>query len=385
MTNLGFDLRGLQDGFKAHKKRGIGVYIRSLARRMNLAPAGLELFPFYDPAYEAEEPLALGAEAYDTSWVAPLKPLMHQYVWQHFAFRPVISEARTRRDLAGFYFPSHLDAPAGMGAPYAVTAHDLIQAAMGDMYNSLKHRVHVVKQLSALKGARAVIAISHHTKADVIKYAGVDPERITVAHLGAGPEFHPGAEADLSRFNLPERFVLNVGGIDRRKNMNLLFAAFTKLLDKKPDFHLIMTGAIEEDPLFLEFSRDLEKRSLGSRVRALGYVSAMELAALYTRAEVFFYPSLYEGFGLPVLEAMACGAPVITTDRSSLPEVAGEGALTLDPGKPELFSSALIRLAESGEERAALKEKGLAQAGKFSWDKHAMAVWEALETAFGQG
>jgi glycosyltransferase involved in cell wall biosynthesis len=241
----------------------------------------------------------------------------------------------------------------------------------------------VAKQLSALRGAAAIIAISHHTKNDVVKYAGADPDKITVAHLGADPQFTPGAMADLSRFNLPRRYVLNVGGIDPRKNMNLLFTAFARLAEKEPDFHLVMTGALAEDPLFLRFVAELERRGLKSRVRTLGFVTQTELAALYSHAEIFFYPSVYEGFGLPALEAMACGAPVITTSRSSLPEVVGSAALALDPDRPELFSEALLRLAGSPEERARLREAGLRQAAKFSWDNHAATVWDTLSKTFG--
>ena len=382
MTNLGFDLRGLQEGFKAHKKRGIGVYIRNLAARTHLAPRELAIFPFHDPCMEAEEPLALGSEAYDIRYVAPLRPLTRQYVWQHFLFRPVIGAAARKRKLDAFFFPSHLDAPAGMSIPYAVKAHDLIQAALGEMHSSLKHRAHVMKQISALRGARVIIANSHHTKSDVVKFAGVAPEKIVVAHLGADKVFAPGASADLSRFNLPEKFVLNVGGIDPRKNINLLFTAFSRLLDKDPDYHLVMTGALEDDPKFRDFTAELERRALKSRALALGYVTQGELAALYARADVFFYPSLYEGFGLPVLEAMACGAPVITTNRSSIPEVAADAALTLDPDKPELFTEALLRLTGSKEARDRLREMGPKRAAMFSWDTHARIVWETLAKSF---
>ena len=382
MATIGFDLRGLQEGFKAHKKRGIGVYIQNLAERMRLAPRGLDIYPFYEPGLEAEEPLALGAEPYDTRLLTPFRGVMPQYLWQHFAFRPVIAAAARKRALDGFYYPSHLDAPAGSKIPYVVTAHDLIQAAMSEMYSSLKHRAHVLKQLSALKGARAIVAISEHTKRDVVKYAGVDPSRIHVAYLGVDPEFSPQAQADLSRFSLPEKYILNVGGIDRRKNMNLLFTAFAALLEKKPEYHLLMTGALEEDPLFKGFCDDLAKRALGARVRALGFVTRQELAALYARAQVFFYPSLYEGFGLPVLEAMACGAPVITTNRSSLPEVAGDAALALDPDQPQEFVRALIGLTEPGGQRERLMELGPKRAALFTWDGHARAVWEVTRAAF---
>ncbi|MDH5509978.1 MAG: glycosyltransferase family 4 protein [Nitrospinota bacterium] len=383
MTNIGFDLRGLQEGFKAHKKRGIGVYIRNLAARMRLAPRELSMIPFHDPGMEAEEPLALGSEAYDTRYVGPLRPMLRQYVWQHFLFRPVIAAAVKKRGLDAFFFPSHLDAPAGISVPYAVKAHDLIQAAMGEMHSSLKHRAHVMKQISALRGARVIIANSHHTKSDVVKYAGVAPEKIVVAHLGVDRVFTPQADADLSRFNLPEKFILNVGGIDPRKNINLLFTAFSKLLERDPDYHLLMTGALDDDPKFRDFTEELERRSLKSRARALGYVTQSELAALYARADLFFYPSLYEGFGLPVLEAMACGAPVITTDRSSIPEVAGDAALTLDPDQPELFTEALLRLAGSKDERDRLRELGPKRAATFSWDSHALIVWDTLAKSFG--
>jgi len=384
MKSIGFDLRALQYGFKAHKNRGIGVYTGNIIRRRDLAPQGLDVAPFYDPDYEAVEPLKLSAKPFDPGWARRLQPLIKDYIWSHFFYKNIIDSTVKRAGVESIFFPSHLDTPAGLKAPYCVTVHDLISIALKDHYSrSVKHKAHVRKQLAVLKGARHILADSEHTKHDVVRYAHVDPSKVTVIYLGVDPEFKPEAENNRERLflTIPEKYILYVGGIDWRKNISLLFSAFSQLLKKQPDYHLVMTGDIENDPLYHKFLRSLKERSLESKVHALGFVSRAELVRLYNRAAVFFYPSVYEGFGLPVLEAMACGAPVITTNRTSIPEVAGDAAVLLDPDEPGPFTEALIRVVESDSERAKLSKAGLARAAMFSWDKCAKLTYQTLMSA----
>lgn len=381
MRSIGFDLRALQYGFKAHKNRGIGVYTDNIIRRRHLAPDGLEIIPFYDSDYEAAEPTELNARPFDPGWARRFQPYMKDYIWSHFFFKNIINSTVKRAGLESIFFPTHLDAPAGLKVPYVITVHDLISIALKDHYSrSIKHKAHVKKQLAVLRGARLIMADSEHTKQDVIRYAHVDPSKITVVYLGVDPEFRPQGDNNHERLNLPDKFILYVGGIDWRKNTGLLFNAFSELLKKRPDYHLVMTGEIDNDPSYQQFLESLKERSLESKVHTLGFVSRAELIKLYNRAAVFFYPSVYEGFGLPVLEAMACGAPVITTNRTSIPEVAGDAALLLDPDDPVSFTEALIGLVESDSERKRLSEAGLARAAIFSWDKCAKQTYEALMT-----
>lgn len=382
MKSIGFDLRALQYGFKAHKNRGIGVYTANIIKRRHLAPEGFAIAPFYDSAYEAKEPLGLNASPFEPGWARRFQPFMKDYIWSHLFFKNIINSTIKLAGVEAIFFPTHLDAPSGLKVPYCVTVHDLISIALKGHYaKTMKHRAHINKQLAVLKGARLILADSEHTKQDVIRYAHVDPSAIKVVYLGVDPEFKPDVNNNPEGLNLPEKYILYVGGIDWRKNIGLLFGAFSELLKKRPDYHLVMTGEIDNDPSYHKFAQSLKERSLESKIHTLGFVSRADLARLYNGAAVFFYPSVYEGFGLPVLEAMACGAPVISTNRTSIPEVAGDGALLLDPDDPKAFIEALIRLVESDSERKKLSCAGLAQAARFSWDKCAKQTYEALMAA----
>ena len=383
---ISMDLRPLQEGFKAHKARGIGVYTMSLAERKSAAPAGLEIAGFHDPRYESADAERCGSSPLCAGRVATMaRKVIKELATQRLFMRRAIDKIAKEQGAGLIFFPTHLDAPGGLKTPYAVTAHDMIQSALRDKYySSLKHRLHVAWQTETLRKAKLVITVSASAKADVIRHAGIDPAKIKVVYNGVDGCFHPAASADLSRFNLPEKFVLNVGGIDFRKNVDLLFYAFGKLLETNPDAALVMTGAIESDPQYGRFVSALKSRGLASRAKAIGYVTKEELAALYAKATVFFYPSLYEGFGLPVLEAMACGAPVITTNRSSLPEVAGDAAILLDPSTPDNFAKSLRQLFELKAMREDFSAKGIKRAAMFSWDRCASETFALLSGVAGK-
>lgn len=381
---VGVDLRALQEGFKAHKARGIGVYTRALAHRMAGAP--ISLAGFHDPAYEAEEPLAHGSIPFRRSATARLLgPCLKEYIRQHVFLRRALTDHARRHDLSALFFPSHLDAPSGLPVPTVVTAHDMIQRALMERhYSTWKHRFHVKKQIDVLRQAKRIIAVSAHTKSDVVRYTGVPPEKVVVIYNGVDPAFRVIDDPDRSPVNgrpLPERFVLNVGGIDWRKNIELLFDSFRRLVDRHPDLSLVMTGAIEHDPRYAEFLGEMARRGLADRVVPVGFVSTDDLVRLYNLAEVFFYPSVYEGFGLPVAEAMACGTPVISTNRSSIPEVGGDAAILLDPDEPERFTQALCDVVSDAPLREDLAARGIERAKRFSWDIAASETWSCLASA----
>ncbi len=380
MVRTGFDLRPLQARFKAHKERGIGVYTRNLISRGELAKGALEILPFHDPLYESLEPLSHGStELSPGLFTRIVGGNIKEYFRQHLLSRRDIDTHCVRNRIERLFFPTHLDAPAGLKCGYVTTAHDMISSALREKhYTSIKSSFHIRKQIETLRTAEKIVAVSEHTRSDVIKYTGIDPGKIDVVYNGVEPDFHPGVTADAERFDLPEKFVLYVGGIDWRKNMELLFDAFAGLANTDRDSFLVMTGDIESDPLYLGFMERLKKSRLESRVRSLGYVSKPELVALYNRATLFFYPSLYEGFGLPVLEAMACGVPVLTTNCASIPEVAGDACVTLDPDKPEFFASELKALMVDGARRAEMSEKGIERARKFTWEKCAEETFSVI-------
>lgn len=223
-----------------------------------------------------------------------------------------------------------------------------------------------------LRSAARVIADSRHTARDIQEVYGIPPEKIAVVYPGTPSAFFDEPPADRlfdirKRYNLDtEPYVLFVGGADPRKNHRVLLEAFAGPAEIGKDVRLVIAG--DADYRGHRISDTLRERQLEGRVRCLGPVSGDDLRLLYRGAELFAFPSLYEGFGFPVLEAMACGTPVLTSNRTSLPEVAGEAALLVDPESPEEVAEGIRRILTDSSLRLSLRNKGLARAKEFNWE-----------------
>ncbi|MDH7474646.1 MAG: glycosyltransferase family 1 protein [Anaerolineae bacterium] len=224
--------------------------------------------------------------------------------------------------------------------------------------------------LSARRAQR-VIAISEHTKRDIVHLLGVPAEKVEVIYCGVETDFYPRSVAEVQAFRqqkgLPERFVLFVGTLEPRKNVRRLIEAYAQIRDL--GVKLIIVGG--KGWLYDDIFASVERLGLSSEVLFAGYVPAEELPLWYNSAELFVFPSLYEGFGLPPLEAMACGTPVVSSDAASLPEVVGEAGLLVAPQDVEGLAEAMRRVLGDRSLREQLRERGLQQARQFSWEKTA--------------
>ncbi len=225
----------------------------------------------------------------------------------------------------------------------------------------------------SVRQAEQVIAISEYTRQDVIARLGVPAERVQTVYCGVDATFVPLPPADIAAFKtekgLPERFVLFLGTIEPRKNVVRLIEAFALLAKALPDVDLVVAGG---KGWFFEpvFAR-AQELGLAGRVHFPGYVPEAEKPLWYNAAEVFCYPSLYEGFGLPPLEAMACGTPVISSNAASLPEVVGEAGIMVDPQDTAGLSEAMQALLESAALRSELAGRGCTRARQFNWPETA--------------
>lgn len=229
-----------------------------------------------------------------------------------------------------------------------------------------------------LRACDRIIAISESTKRDAVRLYGIPEEKIVVTHLAAEDRFRP-ADPDRvdevrGRFGLPPRFLLYVGTIEPRKNLDVLLGALVRLKGQGREVPLVVAGKLGW--LYDGFLAKIRSLGLENLVLLPGFVPDDDLPALYTAAEVFVYPSVYEGFGIPVLEAMGCGTPVLCSDVSSLPEVAGDGGILLSSGDPAAWAEAIARLMESAALRGELREKGFRQASRFRWEETASRTWE---------
>ena len=227
----------------------------------------------------------------------------------------------------------------------------------------------------AARRATAIIAVSQATKADIVRILGVEESKVHVVYEAPSPRFQPlksVAELDRvrRRYGLPPRLILYVGTIEPRKNLVRLLEAFARLRASHGIAHsLVFVGrrGWKDEAVFAA----VERLELGGHVRFLGYVPDGDLVALYNLADLVAFPSLYEGFGLPVLEAMACGTPVVTSPNGSLSEVAGCAAELVDPCDVESIAAGLWQVLRDPTRQEELGACGLAQAARFSWDQTA--------------
>ncbi|MDP8922847.1 MAG: glycosyltransferase family 4 protein [Chloroflexota bacterium] len=279
--------------------------------------------------------------------------------------------ARTRADLLhalGFV------APFAWRGPTVVTVYDLSFMRFPELFNRGNRLYLRTFTPPSLRRADRVITISEHTKRDVVELCGVPPERVTPILLAADPRFRPAPPDEVAAFRarkgLPDRFILYLGTLEPRKNVETLVRAYAELRRRGiTDCDLVLAGARgwQYEPVF----QLVESLGLGASVHFPGFVADAEQALWYSGAVIFAYPSLYEGFGLPLLEAMACGTPVVASRSSSLPEVVGEAGVLVNPSDSHELSAALYELLVSDERRASLRSAGLARARTFSWRRMA--------------
>ncbi len=263
-----------------------------------------------------------------------------------------------------------------------ITVHDLAFLLFPGLLTAESQRYYGQIR-RAVQSAEAIIAVSESTKCDLIAHTAAPAAKITVVYEAAGPAFRPVTDAAAlavvrQKYGLPEEFVLFVGTIEPRKNLATLLKAWSKIRISNFEFRnsLVIAGK----PGWLYEETIAQARELGTAVQFIGGVLPEDLPALYSAARLFVLPSLYEGFGLPVLEAMACGTPVVCSHASSLPEVAGDAALLVEPHDVDGLAAALQRALSDEALRRQMIARGLAQAARFSWAKAAqetLAVYRA--------
>ncbi len=265
------------------------------------------------------------------------------------------------------------------------TIHDAIAFRYPEGYpwlNNLLHRRYVPASLPNLDG---VVAVSEDAARDLARFMGVPPARIHVVPSGVSAHFRPvppdAAAAVAQRYGLTGPYILSVGAQKAHKNVARLVAAFAQVRDAFPDVRLAIAGPTQWRHSGVE--DEIARQGVASAVARLGYVAEDDLPALYSAARLFALPSLYEGFGLPVLEAMACGAPVVCSNTTALPEVAGDAALLVDPTDVDALAAALRRLLADDGLRCDLAARGLARARQFTWEQTARNMVRVYRAVLG--
>ena len=383
MAVIGVDARPTEASFKAHAGRGTGRYAAELIPRLTRLAA-------------VREDLSLRQiGTADLQMTAVEKKILSALPCGRLTFSSqfLFARAVARQGVQLMHFFAHGDAPACPFVPQVVTVLDLIPLRFPELYRGAKSnlRFRFARRLEyqAIRSASGILAISEATKRDLIELLQVPEEKVIVTHLAAGKHFvsqgeTSGEEKEALKksFGLPASrpVLLYVGGIDPRKNV-LFLLSLTHELRKNETVRpvLALAGAYENDDQFPRLQERIEELELKDDVVLLGFVDEARLPSLYRAADLFLFPSLYEGFGLPVLEAMAGGTPVIAGRNSSLPEVGGDAVLFCRDNDLEEWTRETASLLADGPRRAAMTSRARQQAAAFSWERCAEATFSAYE------
>jgi glycosyltransferase involved in cell wall biosynthesis len=350
---------------------GIGRYVTSLAAALApLLASDERLTVLYHPDHRP----ALSQFAAVTLVPVAISPFALAQQWQ---IPRLLHQMR-----ADVYHSSYNLMPYAPGVPTILTVYDLIPLLMPEQSRGRARLLARWANALALRAARVALAISETTRRDYLLHFRVPSERIITVPLAADPVFRPPPEdivaALRARYALPERYALYLGSNKPHKNLVRLVEAWQTGHVSR----LVIAGAW--DDRYPEAKQRVAALGLDDSVVFLGPVGEADLPALYAGAELFVFPSLFEGFGFPVLEAMACGTPVICSNVSSLPEAAGTAALQVDPRNTDALSAAIDRVLGDAALRRSLRQQGLAQAGRFSWTRTAQQTLAAYRRALNK-
>ena len=265
-----------------------------------------------------------------------------------------------------------------------ITIHDIMPFYFPNMYDFITHHRYKLLFAYTLKTSDKIIAVSYNTKKDLIKLFKIPENKIKVIYEAASENFKPLKENDVNtvkqKYNLNYPFILYVGGLAPNKNVERLIKAYYKLKKRRIKHKLVITGVKRYK--YKSIFETIEKLNLQKDVIFTSYVPDEDLPALYNAADLFVYPSLYEGFGLPPLEAMACGTPVITSNTSSLPEVVGDAGIMINPYSVDELANKMYEVLTNDGLREELSKKGLERAKLFSWKKCAEEHLKVYEEVY---
>lgn len=388
---IGLDLSALDQGFKSHAYRGIGRYVRELSRHLlEMDDQGLKILPFDHTHYRLPGTMDRLLQAV---------PAGRQTLRQQIAY-PLQLSTVARGKFNALHFPAHMDAPTWCAIPCIVTVLDLIPLVCADLYKAERPgwRYALARGLEnrAIRNAKLLFAISENTARDVVRVLGIPRERIVVTPLGVDDRFFadPGDVEEVAlRKSLglpPERpIVVYVGGLDPRKNSALMLKAFREVaaaarLARRAPPVLAMVGRYTEERGYPHFLRTVAELGLGPDVVETGFLEDAALLKLFRIAALFFFPSLYEGFGLPPLEAMAAGVPVVSSRASAMAETVGDAALTFDPASVDEAVAAMLAVLENREVAQRLRDAGPAQARRYTWRRTAEATFAGYKRFQGE-
>ncbi len=373
---IGIDCRFIQDKF-----HGIGRYTYHLLQHLCSSPGEHTVVAYVDPAVpNSRFPLDMLRRQPRCELRAVHIPLYHPV--ELVAWRAALRA----RPIDVFHTP-YFWAPALLPCPLVTTIHDMIFDRYPE-YMPQRHlaMIYRIASRAAMRQSRQIIAVSQATGDDIVQLTRTPASKVCVVPEGVDAAFGPIANAEQlrdvrARYDLPASYVLALGARRPHKNIGRLVEAFSQIADAVPHA-LVLVGAI--DTRFTAgVSETLDRLRQAGRVREIGHVAEADLPSLYTLADLFVQPSIIEGFGLPLLEAMACGCPVACANTSSLPEVGGDAAIQFDPYDVAAIATSLTRALGAPDMRADMARRGLSRARMFRWETAAAQTLDVYRRAAG--
>lgn len=355
-----------------NRQTGNEVYVRNLLQRYVRLEPGNEYLAYVSPGAAREVPKRVRTREVSAN------PFMR------LGFQLGAHLRQDRPDLVHVQYT----APLGCPVPIVVTVHDVSYLEHPEFFSAFRQRQLSITVENTVRRAARIVTCSDFSRRAIASAYGLDPDTIRVAHNAAAPGFRRGdrqqAKATvLKHFNISEPFLLCVGNLQRRKNQAGLIQAYTSLIQAHPEHrqHLVFVGK--------DTSQAAEIRSLArhsparDRIHFTGFVPDEMLPAFYNACDLFVFPSFYEGFGIPLLEAMACGCPIACSNRTAMPEVAGKTAVLFDPASADSMGQALHDMLANLDLCQKLGESALERSRSFSWDATARTVLDVYQEVAG--
>lgn len=307
----------------------------------------------------------------------------HHRFWEQYYIPDILKN----RKINLYHIPQNgIGLPQNKSTLYVATIHDLIPYIMpetvgrGYLTKFISQMPHIISSVDM------IITVSEWSKKDIMRVFDVPDDKIAVTHLAADDIFAPMDKEVCTSFikqkyGIDRNMILYLGGFSPRKNVKSILVAFSMIYEGlSKDYKIVIIGSAKDDHQFL--TKLAQSLGIGDRVFFTGYVPYEDLPYFYNGADVFVYPSLYEGFGLPILEAISCGTPTITSNVSSIPEVAGDGALLINPFDTEELAKAIVEVLEDSSLKAELISRGFERASFFSWEKTASQTLKIYENTY---
>lgn len=363
---------------------GSGQYIRQLVYHLNRLVSDLDITLIYPQIPGATPELEQVPPSVKVKAV-PTRPGHLGKVW----FEQVGFPRSCKQIGATVAHVPYWGSPLSAPVPVVVTIHDLTTLLVREYRRGLKARLYTALVSAAARGASHILTDSQASKRDILTHLALPDDKVTVVYLAAAAQFTPQANLILDRairqkYNLPDFFTLYLGGYETHKNVITLLHAYTYVAQALgTDYPLLLAGRKPEQPgpSYPDYDEYIRQARLEEHVRWLGYVAEEDKPSLYRETMCFVFPSRQEGFGLPPLEAMACGTPVVTTNASSLPEIAGSAAFAVDPDDARAMAGAIISVLIEDSLADDLRRRGPVQAKQFSWEKTATETLMVYDAA----